>query len=265
MIDCASIKGAHLQSRVKTLCENVWSEEVYNGECSTYLLDKAKGIIQRENPYHCAIKIGKVIDLSVSVLNLSGFDSLRRGMKADENHKINRMGGWLCSTYQLKKAMKKVKEHAKGVIPFKIVDVDGIDGLKFDFEPLLLYVLKLFKLEDAVRDINQPPVQISITLDGADLSHNVTHVTAGVKVNNPMSIDPLSGLPIGVTNSRKVQSRELCFPFKSLLAKDLKELYNNHSGDFLTTSRTSRPKVLTVALSGLTSVLHRTNHPSEKC
>jgi hypothetical protein len=232
MVDCASTKGSHLNSRVKTLCESVWSDEVYFGECSTYLLDKAKGFIQRENPYRRAIEIAKVIDLSGSVLNLSGYDTLRRGIEADENGKIKRMGGWLTSTYMVKKAMKKVEEHAKGVIPFDVVDVDGIDGFKFDYEALLLYLIKLFKLEDAARDINQPPVQISITLDGADLSRNVTHVTAGVKINDPRSIDPVSGLPIGVHNSRKVQSRELCFPFKSLLAKDSKDLYDNHFGDF---------------------------------
>jgi hypothetical protein len=232
IVDCASKKGSHLPSRVKTLCESVWSEQVYNGKCSTYLLDKAKGIIQRENPYRRAIEIANVIDLSGSVLNLSGYDNLRRGMEAEENGKIDRMGGWLCSTYQLRKLMKMVEEHAKGVIPFKVVNIDGIHGFKFEYERLLLYLLKLFKLEDAARDVNQPPVQISITLDGADLSRNVTHVTAGVKINDPRSIDPISGLPIGVMNSRKVQSRELCFPFKSLLAKDSKELYDNHFGDF---------------------------------
>jgi hypothetical protein len=112
------------------------------------------------------------------------------------------------------------------------MDVHGIDGFKFDYQPLLLYLIKIFKIKDAARDIDQPPVQILITLDGADLSCNVPHVTAGVKMNDPRSIDPVSGLPIGVHNSRKVQRRELCFPFKSLLAKDSKDLNDNHFGDF---------------------------------
>ena len=132
------------------------------------------------------------------------------------------MGGFLASKYQVKKAMKIVEEHASEVIPYDVLNVDGIDGFKFDYERVLLYLIKLFKLEDAARDINQPPVQMSITLDGADLSRNVTHVTAGVKINDPRSIDPGSGLPIGVQDSRKMQSRELCFPIKSLLAKDSK-------------------------------------------
>jgi hypothetical protein len=159
--DCTSTKGSHLPSRVKTLCENVWSSEVYNGECSTYLLDKAKGIIQRENPYQRAIKIAKVIDLSGSVLNLSGYDTLRRGMEEkNKDGNIERMGGWLTSKYQVRKAMSIVEEDAKGIIPFDVVDVEGIDGFKFDYEPLLLYIIKLYKLEDAARDVNQPPVQL---------------------------------------------------------------------------------------------------------
>jgi hypothetical protein len=154
--DCASNKGAHLPSRVKLLCESVWSDSVYNGQCSTYLLDKATGVIQSENPYHRAIEIAKVIDLSGSILNLSGYDTLRRGMEADENGRIKRMGGLLTSKYQVKKAMKNVEQHAQEVIPFDVVDVDGIDGFKFNYEPLLMYLLQLFQLEDAARDINQP-------------------------------------------------------------------------------------------------------------
>ena len=230
--DCAFKKGSHLQWRVKLLCESVWSNSVYNGECSAYLLDKATGIIQRENPYRRAIEIAKIIDLSGSILNLSGYNTLRLGMESDDMGRVKRMGGLLASKYQVKKAMNMVEEHASGVIPFNVVNVDGIDGFQFDYERVLLYLLQLFKLEDAARDINQPPVQISITLDGADLSRNVTHVTAGVKINDPRSIDPDSGLPIGVQDSRKIQSRELCFPVKGLLAKDSKELYDNHFGDF---------------------------------
>jgi hypothetical protein len=153
-------------------------------------------------------------------------------MEADENGRIKQMGGFQASKYQVKKAMNIVEEHESGIIPYDVVDVDGIYGFKFDYKQLLLYLLKLFKLEDAARDINQPPIQISITLDGADLSRNVTHVTAGVKINDPRSIDLDSGLPIGVQDLRNIQSRALCFPVKSLQAKDSKELYDKHFGDF---------------------------------
>ncbi len=88
-----------------------------------------------------------------SILNLSGYDLLRYGMEADENGKIKRMGGFLASKYQVKNEMKKVEEHASGVIPYDAVDMDGIDGFKFDYEKVLLSLIKLFKLENAARDI----------------------------------------------------------------------------------------------------------------
>jgi hypothetical protein len=43
----------------------------------------------------------------------------------DENGKLERMGGWLTSKHQVKKAMTRVEELAKGLIPFEVVDMDG--------------------------------------------------------------------------------------------------------------------------------------------
>jgi hypothetical protein len=65
------------------------------------------------------------------------------------------MGGWLTSKYQVQKAMTTVEEHAKGVIPFEVINMNRIDGFKFEYEPLLLYLLKLFKLEDAGSERHQ--------------------------------------------------------------------------------------------------------------
>ncbi len=57
-------------------------------------------------------------------------------------------------------------------------------------------------------------------------------MTAGIKINDPRAIDPISGIPIGMEDSRKVQSRELCYPCKILIAKDSKTLYDNYYSDF---------------------------------
>jgi hypothetical protein len=69
-------------------------------------------------------------------------------------------------------------------------------------------------------------------LDGADLSRNISHVTAAIKINDPRAIDPKSGIPIGMDDSLRVQSRELCWPCKILIAKDTKELYHKYFTDF---------------------------------
>jgi hypothetical protein len=51
--------------------------------------------IQGENPYHCAIEIAKIINLSGSLINLSGYDTLQKGVEGDATGKVERDGGWL--------------------------------------------------------------------------------------------------------------------------------------------------------------------------
>ena len=75
-------------------------------------------------------------------------------------------------------------------------------------------------------------MNIATTLDGADLSGNQSHVTAGLKTIDPRAIDPNRGLPVGVGESQKLQSRESCTPMKILLAKDTTLLCNTHFKDF---------------------------------
>jgi hypothetical protein len=182
------------------------------------------------------MQVAKVIDLSESLLNLSGFDALRKGVEGDEDGKIARCGGWLTSKYHGMKAMTAVSAASQSVIPFAPMGAaqleDGIGGVQFDYGKLLAYLLCLYKLDDVARDPNQPSVQFSITLDGADLSRNITHITAGIKINDPRAIDPVSGIPIGMQDSKKVQSWELCYAAKILIAKDTKTLYDKYFSDF---------------------------------
>ena len=67
---------------------------------------------------------------------------------------------------------------------------------------------------------------------GADLSRNQSHVTASLKTIDPRAIDSNTGLPAGVGESQKLQSRELCMPMKILLAKDTTQLCNTRFKDF---------------------------------
>jgi hypothetical protein len=224
-------KGSWLRTKVRRLSETVWNE-IYGGECGTYLLDKARRLVNAENPYTCAEEIAKVMDLNAGVLNISAYELLREGVEGDEDGKIHYGGGILASKYYVKKAMREIEDAAAEVLPYSLVNYEGIDGIVFEYDKMLDYILKMFQLDGIAKDGNAPKVQIAITLDGADLSRNITHVTAGIKIIDPRAIDPRSGLPIGMVGSTKVQSRELCFVFKIVLAKDNKNLYNTMFNDF---------------------------------
>jgi hypothetical protein len=59
--------------------------------------------IQCENPYSRTLQIAKIINLSGSLLNLSGYDALRKGMEGDNGGKVERNGRWLASKYHVTK------------------------------------------------------------------------------------------------------------------------------------------------------------------
>jgi hypothetical protein len=104
-------------------------------------------------------------------------------------------------------------------------------GVADDYSTLLIFLLEMFKLDGIAKASTQAPVQIACTLDGADISRNVSHVTAGIKILDPRAINPISHLPIGMDGSKKVQSRELCFPFKMIFTRDTKSLYKEQFKD----------------------------------
>ena len=115
------------------------------------------------------------------------------------------------------------------IVPYIMIENDdGVDGIQFDYAKLLTFLLKMFKLD--IIAVREGGVQIAITLDGEDLSWNIQHVTCGVKICDPRAVNPITGIPIGCEG---VQSREYCFPFKVLLAKDTKVLYQTHFKSFL--------------------------------
>jgi hypothetical protein len=79
--------------------------------------------------------------------------------------------------------MSKVEVAAQDTIPFyPLPPLSSIDGIYFNFEKLLLFLLKLYQLDKVELDPEQPPVELSITLDGADLSCNILHVTVAIKI-----------------------------------------------------------------------------------
>jgi hypothetical protein len=207
-------------------------EEAYGGLCGDYLSSSYCVEIQATNPYRNAMEVARVMDLGSGQLNISGLELLRKGIEGDENGRVKYGGGWLTTKYYLQTANSKVHAAAQGVIPFQEIPTMDLDGFAFDYSKILIFLLEMFQLDDIVRDPTQAPVQLACTLDGADISKFVSHVTAGIKILDPRAIDPISHLPIGLQGSKKVQSRDLCFPFKMILTRDTKTLYQEQFKDF---------------------------------
>jgi hypothetical protein len=68
---------------------------------------------------------------------------------------------------------------------------------QYDFESFLRCVLKVFNLDVVVETES---VELSITLDGAELCDGISHNTAGIKIMDRRAIDPVTGIPISTLN-----------------------------------------------------------------
>jgi hypothetical protein len=67
---------------------------------------------------------------------------LRKGIKGDNDGKVERNGGWLASKYHVMKLMTAVDTAARERIPFTpIASGDGVNGIEFDLLKLQAYLL----------------------------------------------------------------------------------------------------------------------------
>ena len=216
--------GVHSTTKASHIFNELWSNNFLHGVLNKISKQKFIDEFKKECPYNQPEPVLRVMDLSGGVVNQSCINTLR----GVENLKKYEQSEYLVSTNKLKKLQEKIHKKMKILCPYKLIENrDGIDGIEFEYSKLLKFLLKLFKLEQIAR--REGNVSISITLDGADLSRNIQHVTCGVKFCDPRAVNPLTGIPIGLEG---VQSREFCFAFKILLAKDTKALYQSHFTSF---------------------------------
>jgi len=80
-------------------------------------------------------------------------------------------------------------------------------------------------------------MELAFTLDSADLMKSLGHVTAGIKLINHHTHDPITGAPLflhdlGGNLLDGLQSQDACFPFKLIMVKDTAQLYNTAFQDF---------------------------------
>jgi hypothetical protein len=120
------------------------------------------------------------------------------------------------------------KLHSLGqeTIPFHKKESELGECFQYDYEKLVRFILKSFSLYEIAQTES---VELCITCDGAELSDGLSHLKAGIKITDSRVFDPQTGLPQSSEGMLgrifKVQSRNYCFPMKSLLGKDCKKAY----------------------------------------
>jgi len=111
--------------------------------------------------------------------------------------------------------MKKDKE----LFQFKKVDGEIGEAFQFRYENMVHYLLKALSLHEiAIRE----SAEMFITLDGAELCKDLSHLTLGVKITDDRVIDPWVGSQLAYNEAGvfgklfQMQSRNYCFIFLRL-------------------------------------------------
>jgi hypothetical protein len=143
--------------------------------------------------------------------------------------------GILPSRSSVQRCSKELHDLGQETIPFKKVPSELGEMFHFDYEKMVHFILRAFALHEITQ---RESVELCITLDGAELSKDLCHLTFGIKVTDRRAIDPRDGCPLayshdgGFGNLFRVQSRNYCFILKSLVGKDSKQAYKEFSDVF---------------------------------
>jgi hypothetical protein len=149
--------------------------------------------------------------------------------------------GFLPSGSTVGKCAKQLELHATSEYQFDIKQVDTIHGpvYSFDIHNLIRKVCQAFLLESyAVTGFFSAPVQLTYTMDGAQLTNDLGHVTGGVKVVDPRAIDPSTGVALAASGN--FQSRDYSFVVQLAFVKDSKMAYKDCFAGFLSTFNNGR-------------------------
>jgi len=119
-----------------------------------------------------------------------------------------------CSA-EIKRCCLKVDNLTKLVVPYEHGYLDEANGggeyIQWDPQHLLSGMIKAYQLTEVAK---VRPVEIHVSIDGAMLSKNWNHLTAGVKQGDSAAFCPRrQQLIYGNTDNTMIQSRDHCFPF----------------------------------------------------
>ena len=222
------------KTKAAVLVECIWDETFLHGEVQGCMIEKVRQYLR--NHVFTPWRILKAMDLAGFNLSLAGLEVLRQ---VDVAGKYSR--GLIPSKSTILRSARKVETMANEFCPFKMIgrtfeepnglqDVanehDGQDnevGEGFEFD-VVKVTETLFDAFGLMNEAKRRSVELAITSDGAQLTNTISHVAAGLKFNDMALCDPFTKQPLLLHGPDSlVQSRNLCFPLRIVIAKDSKK------------------------------------------
>ena len=175
------------------------------------------------------------MDIAGFRLSLAGIEVLRH---VEVSSRYGR--GSLPSKSTILRCARKQEAAAAELCPFNMIgrtfdedleqepsmrteDDDSIVGEGFEFDTVKV-TETLFRAFGLMDEAKRRSVELGLASDGAQLTNAVSHVAAGLKFNDVAMRDPATKQPMLLHSPDSlVQSRNLCFPLRIVIAKDSKK------------------------------------------
>ena len=171
----------------------------------------------------------KALDLAGGVCNLKAYTVIRSvELVSKDPYKFDvNNDSVLPHEWRVRQASEKVHEYADAVIPMKHHVSNNGECVEFsDVKDVTIKICDAFGLSEVAK---RRPIDMALTLDGAQLTNKLSFVMAGLKLVDLAVRNPLTGefeLDPDAEGSKYLpQSRKWCFPLKLCMGKETKQMY----------------------------------------
>jgi hypothetical protein len=169
---------------LRTLVEAVFESQLFGSFLTGKVLKEITTKYAQGNVF-LPWRVLQGIDLAI---NFTGGESLR---------KMEDLGsyewGFLPSQAMIQLCAKELHQLGQHLIPFSKVDCQLGEMYQFDYEKMVRFLLLHFSLHEYAK---RGSIESCITLDGAELTKDLCHLTFGVKITDPQAIAPRDGTPL---------------------------------------------------------------------
>lgn len=220
------------KSKAAQLVDCMWDDTFLHGEAKAYMIERVRQYLRQH--VFSPSKVLKAMDTAGFKLSLEGIEVLR---SVEVSSKYGR--GSLPSKSTILRAARKLEAAALDICPFTMIgqtfqrdsqnelneteDDDDPIGEGFEFDAVKV-TETLFKAFGLIDEAKRRSVELGLTSDGAQLTNSLSHVAAGLKFNDVAMRDPVTKQPMLLHSPDSlVQSRNLCFPLRIVIAKDSKK------------------------------------------
>jgi hypothetical protein len=223
---CHCLKGKHASTKAKLLMDAISSSQLFKGEAASALSALIRLRVRELFHPWKLVKAGDVS--SAGSFKTSTINALRYIIDEKQEQLFP-------SATTINHSRKLLDQYAAELIGYERKQTVYGEVYLINFEPAFHLLLKACHLHDLAITSS---VKVAITVDGADLFNDRTHVSTGIKITDERGIHPVTKQPFlfidddAEASFIKVQSSEVCCITIIADARDNKHLYEDVFKDY---------------------------------